>query len=70
MRSSDQQLDASPEAPSIIQTVQAVTNMQMDLYSADTLSLVSESAKDWAKLWSRPGAPVELYFLHLNLENN
>ena len=66
MRSSDQQLDASPEAPSIIQTVQAVTNMQMDLYSADTLSLVSESAKDWAKLWSRPGAPVELYFLHLN----
>ncbi len=66
MRSSDLGLDAQPEAPSLLQTVQAVTDMQMDRYSADTLSLVTESAKSWAKTWSRPGAPVELYFVHLH----
>ena len=66
MRSSDLKLDAQPEAPSLLQTVQAVTDMQMDRYSADTLSLVTESAKSWAKTWSRPGAPVELYFVHLH----
>ena len=66
MRSSDLQIDASPEAPSILHTVQAVTDMQMDRYSADTLNMVSESAKSWVQLWSQPGAPVELYFLHLH----
>lgn len=66
MRSSDMKLDAQPEAPSLLQTVQAVTDMQMDRYSADTLSIVTESAKSWTKAWSRPGAPVELYFVHLH----
>ena len=66
MRSSDLQIDASPEAPSILNTVQAVTDMQMDRYSADTLNTVSESAKSWVQVWSQPGAPVELYFLHLH----
>lgn len=66
MRSSDLQIDASPEAPSILNTVQAVTDMQMDRYSADTLNMVSESAQSWVKLWSQPGSPVELYFLHLH----
>ena len=66
MRSSDLQLDASAEAPSILNTVQAVTDMQMDRYSADTLNMVGESAKHWVQQWSRPGAPVELYFLHLH----
>jgi NTE family protein len=66
MRSSDLQLDASPEAPSILNTVQAVTDMQMDRYSADTLNMVGESAKSWVQVWSQPGAPVELYFLHLH----
>lgn len=66
MRSSDLQIDASAEAPSILNTVQAVTDMQMDRYSADTLSMVTESAKSWVQMWSQPGAPVELYFLHLH----
>jgi NTE family protein len=66
MRSSDLQIDASPEAPSILNTVQAVTDMQMDRYSADTLSMVSDSAQKWVQAWAKPGAPVELYFLHLH----
>ena len=66
MRSSNLQLAASPEPPSIVNTVQTVTDMQMDRYSADTLSMVGESAKSWVKIWSKPDAPVELYFLHLH----
>ena len=66
MRSSDLQLDASPEAPSILNTVQAVTDMQMDRYSADTLGMVRSSAQSWVKTWAQPNAPVELYFLHLH----
>ncbi len=68
MRSSDLQIDNSPESPSIVNTVQRVTDMQMDRYSADTLSMVTESAKSWVKIWSQPSAPVELYFLHLHFK--
>ncbi|MFI0545389.1 MAG: patatin-like phospholipase family protein [Brachymonas sp.] len=68
MRSTDLQIDASPESPSLLHTVQAVTDMQMDRYSADTLSMVSDSAQKWVQAWSKPGAPVELYFLHLHFK--
>ncbi len=66
MRSSDLQVGAKPEAPSLLQTVQTVTDMQMDRYSADTLNMVHESAKNWVQQWSKPNAPVELYFVHLH----
>lgn len=68
MRSSDLELGRSQEAPSLLNTVQTVTDMQMDRYSADTLNMVQTSAKNWVQLWSKPGRPVELYFVHLHFQ--
>lgn len=54
-------MDESNEAPSLKETVSAVTDIQLHRYNAATLDLTKQSIARWAKEMSTPKRPVTSY---------
>ena len=63
---SDPVMDLSPNPPSLKQTAAAISDAQINRYSVDTLQLISNNAKQWAREWSTLSRKVELYMVHLD----
>lgn len=61
-------IDASPLSPTLEQTVNAVTDIQLHRSNTLTLETFSRSLKRWATELSTPAQPVEPYFMSVELE--
>jgi len=59
-------MDQTTEQPSIPAAINAMSDVQLRHYSADTIALVEKSLKRWAAEISTPAQPVEPYFILLD----
>ena len=59
-------MDQTTEQPGIATTINAMSDVQLRRYSADTIALVRRSLKRWATELSSPQQPVEPYFILLD----
>lgn len=62
-------MDASDQPPSLIETIQAMNDIQVHRYSSDTIELMKQSLAKWAKTLSTPGRPVTAYFIQLSFRD-
>jgi NTE family protein len=62
-------IDASQLQPTIEQTLNAVTSIQLYRYNADTLQDMQLSMARWAKELSTPQRPVQSYFIRLSFQD-
>lgn len=62
-------IGASPRAPSIVDTLNAVTNIQLHRYNVATLAQMQQSVENWAKQLSTPERAVAPYFIRLSFES-
>jgi NTE family protein len=63
------EMDASNEAPSLKETINAVTDIQLHRYNAATLDLMKQSIARWAKEMSTPNRPVTPYAMEANFRD-
>lgn len=64
-----QGIDASRQQPTIGQTLDAVTNIQLQRYNTDTLQEMQQSLQRWSKALSTPQWQVQNYFIRLSFED-
>jgi NTE family protein len=64
-----QGIDASLKQPTLEQTLNAVTNIQLQRYNTDTLQDMQRSLARWSKELSTPERPVQSYFIRLSFED-
>lgn len=57
------EMDASNEQPSLMETVNAMSDVQLHRYNAATLQLMKDSVTQWAKELSTPKRPVTPYLV-------
>lgn len=62
-------IGASARAPSIEDTLNAVTNIQLHRYNVATLEQMQQSVENWAKQLSTPERAVAPYFIRLSFES-
>ena len=62
-------IGASARAPSIEDTLNAVTNIQLHRYNVATLAQMQQSVENWAKQLSTPERAVAPYFIRLSFES-
>lgn len=58
-------MDLSKNQPSLEETINATSNVQLRRYNAATLELIDQSLKRWADTFSTSEHPVEAYFIQL-----
>jgi NTE family protein len=61
-------IGATPRSPSIENTLNAVTNIQLHRYNVATLQQMQQSLARWAGQLSSPERPVSPYFIQLSFE--
>lgn len=61
-------MDQSNRQPSLAEAASAMSDVQLHRYNAATMDLMDRSLTDWADDMSRPGRPVETYFIDLNFK--
>jgi NTE family protein len=64
-----QGIDAGRLQPTIEETLNAVTSIQLHRYNADTLQDMQLSMARWAKELSTPQRPVQSYFIRLSFDD-
>jgi NTE family protein len=62
-------IDVTQLQPTIEQTLNAVTSIQLDRYNADTLQDMQMSMARWATQLSTPQRPVQTYFIRLSFQD-
>jgi len=62
-------MDRSDKPPSLIETIQAMNDIQVHRYSVDTIELMKQSLAQWAKTLSAPERPVRAYFIQLSFRD-
>ncbi len=62
-------MDVSNRQPSLEETVNAVTDVQLHRYNSTTLELIDESLKRWAQQLSKPGRSVTPYFIQVGFRD-
>jgi NTE family protein len=62
-------IGATSQAPSIENTLDAVTNIQLHRYNVATLQQTQQSLERWAGELSAPQRPVTSYFIRLSFED-
>jgi NTE family protein len=62
-------IGATRQSPSIENTLNAVTNIQLHRYNVATLQQTQQSLERWAEQLSTPGRPVTPYFIQLSFES-
>jgi NTE family protein len=62
-------IGATSRAPSIEDTLNAVTNIQLHRYNVATLQQTQQSLERWASQLSTPERPVSQYFIRLSFED-
>lgn len=64
----DVAMDSSLEEPSLMESVNSITDAQLHRYNASTLTLFNKEVKSWAEKLSRPDKPVTAYFINVSLQ--
>jgi len=64
-----QGIGASSEAPTIEETLNAVTNIQLHRYNVATLQQTQQGLARWTQQLSTPERPVSSYFIRLSFED-
>lgn len=62
-------MDASTRQPSLIETVNAMSDIQLHRYNVETLELAKETLANWARELSTPQRPVRTYFIQLTFRD-
>ena len=62
-------MDLSNKQPSLMETIGAMSDVQLHRYNVATLELLDKSVKRWAKDLSTPGRPVKPYFIQVGLRD-
>ena len=62
-------MDASNKNPSLKETINAVTDVQLHRYNAATLGLMKQSVTRWAKDLSTPERPITPYFIQISFRD-
>lgn len=62
-------IDKTAEQPSMIESMTAMTNIQLHRYNASTLDMVRNNLDDWAKQLSTPEHKINTYFIEVSLED-
>ncbi len=62
-------MDTSNQQPSLEETINAVTDVQLHRYNAATQELMDTSLKRWARQLSTPGRPVTPYFIEVGFRD-
>jgi NTE family protein len=60
------EMDVSNKQPSLEETIDAVTDVQLHRYNAATLELMDKTVPRWAREVSTPGRPMTPYFIQLS----
>lgn len=61
-------MDASNQQPSALETVNAVSDIQLHRYNIATIETMKQRTADWARLMSTPENPIETYFVQLSFK--
>lgn len=61
-------MDKTTEQPSMLNAMNAVTDVQLHRYNAATIDTVKENLNDWKTKLSTPEHPVNTYFINVNFE--
>jgi len=61
-------MDKTTEQPSMLDAMNAVTDVQLHRYNAATIDNVKKSLDTWKTTMSTPEHPVSTYFIHINFE--
>ena len=64
-----QGIDATRLQPTLEETLNAVTDIQLHRYNTDTLQDMQQSLARWSKVLSTPDRPVQPYFIRLSFED-
>lgn len=64
----EQQMDLSNRRPSLEETVNAMSDIQLHRYNSATIALMKKSINEWAEQLSTPELPVKTYFIEVSLE--
>jgi NTE family protein len=62
-------MDASNKQPSLSETINSVTDIQLHRYNTATLKLMKQSVNRWAKELSTPERPVTPYFIQISFRD-
>ena len=63
----DKIMTKSKKQPGILQTVNAMSDVQLHRYNIATTVFIEGKIKEWAKQLSTPQRPVEAYFINLSI---
>ena len=62
-------MDLTNKQPTLEETINAMSDVQLHRYNATTLELMQESLASWAQELSTPERPVKHYFIQLSFEH-
>jgi NTE family protein len=62
-------MDASNKQPSLMETVNAMSDVQLHRYNAATLQLMRQTVTEWARELSTPQRPVTPYLMELSFRD-
>lgn len=62
-------MDGSSRQPSLVETVNAMSDIQLHRYNIDTIELTKLRLAAWAKEMSTPERPVRIYFVELSFRD-
>jgi len=63
------EMDVSNKQPSLSETINAVSDVQLHRYNVATMELMDKSVHRWAKELSAPGRPVTPYFIKVGFRD-
>jgi NTE family protein len=66
---SEPSMDLSTKQPSLHETINAVSDVQLHRYNASTLELMNKSLTRWAREMSTPSRPVTPHFIQLSFRD-
>lgn len=59
-------MNKSTESPSVLETVNAMSDIQLHRYNVETIELMKESLAKWSKELSTPGDSLPYYFIQVS----
>lgn len=62
-------MDVSSRQPSLLETVNAMSDIQLHRYNIDTIELTKLKLANWAREMSTPEGPMQTYFIQLSFRD-
>ena len=62
-------MDSTTKQPGLMETVGALSDIQLHLYNVATIQLMEETLTRWTKELSTPQRPVKAYFIYLSFKD-